>query len=154
MSSMKAETPVIRSTAQNLLLHWADGVPTTTTADDWTKTWLCWVISEYFHQSDQKKKYVFRLILFKNTCVYSFLWIAIHWVCRIDRNRSDKISVHRDAPLNHYTPINSLRPADVIWHLRYWPTSVQVMACCLMASSHYMNHSWFTIKLMLSNTSH
>ena len=33
MSSMKAETPVIRSPAHNLLLHPVDGVPTTTTTD-------------------------------------------------------------------------------------------------------------------------
>ena len=71
----------------------------------WAKTWLCWVILEYFHQSDQKKNYVFQLDSYKNTCVYSFLWIAIHWVCRIDTNRSDKISMHRDAPVNRYTPV-------------------------------------------------
>ena len=81
-----------------------DGEPTTTTAAGWTKTWLWWVISEYFYQSD-KKKYVFWLILLKNTCAYSFMWIAIHWVCHIDTYRSDKITVHRDAPVNLYTLI-------------------------------------------------
>ena len=70
----------------------------------WAKTWLCWVILEYFHQSDQKKNYVFQLVSFKNTCAYRFLWIALHWVCRIDTNRSNKISMHRDAPVNRYTP--------------------------------------------------
>ena len=70
----------------------------------WAKTCLCWVILEYFHQSDQKKNYVIQLVSFKNTCAYSFLWIAIHWVCRIDTNRSDKISLHRDAPVNRYIP--------------------------------------------------
>ena len=74
----------------------------------WAKTWLCWVILEYFHQSDQKN-YVFQLVSFKNTCVYSFLWIAIHWVCHIDTNHSDKISMHRDAPVNRYTPIPNYR---------------------------------------------
>ena len=32
------------------------------------------------------------------------MWIAIHWVCCIDTNRRDKISMHRDAPVNRYTP--------------------------------------------------
>ena len=70
----------------------------------WAKTWFCWVILEYFHLI--RKKYVFQLVSFKNTSVYSFLWIAIHWVCRNDTNRSDKISMHCDALVNRIvTPL-------------------------------------------------
>ena len=47
---------------------------------------------------------MFRLILFNNTCVCSFLWIGIHCVYHIDTNCGNKISVHRDAPVNCYTP--------------------------------------------------
>ena len=35
--------------------------------------------------------------------------------------------------------INSLGPSDAIWWHRSKPTLVQVMACCLMAPSHYLN---------------
>ena len=49
-------------------------------------------------------KRVFWLIVFKNTCAYSFMWIPIYWVCRINMNHRDKISMHHDAPVNHYSP--------------------------------------------------
>ena len=41
--------------------------------------------------------------------------------------------------------IDSLWPKDAIWHLRTWSTLVQVMACCLMAPSHYLNQCWLII---------
>ena len=75
--------------------HWLDG---NMTLPNFSKS-----ISDYFHQPGQKK-YVFWLILFKNSYAYSFMWIAIQWVCRIDTYRSDKILMHRDASVNRYTP--------------------------------------------------
>ena len=41
--------------------------------------------------------------------------------------------------------IYSLRPSDAIWWHRSGSTLAQVMACCLMAPSHYLNQSWLTI---------
>ena len=38
-----------------------------------------------------RKKYVFLFTLFKNTCAYNYMWIAIQWVCRIDMYHSNKI---------------------------------------------------------------
>ena len=35
--------------------------------------------------------------------------------------------------------VNSLWPSDTIWHHITWSTLVQVMSCCLMATSHYQN---------------
>ena len=32
-----------------------------------------------------------------------------------------------------------------IWHNRTWSTLVLVMACCLMAPSHYLNQCWLII---------
>ena len=44
MSSMKAETPVIRSPAHNLLLQWTGGWSTYYyNCRCWAKTWLCWL---------------------------------------------------------------------------------------------------------------
>ena len=38
--------------------------------------------------------------------------------------------------------INSLWPSDAIWQHLYGSTLAQVMACCLMAPSHYLNQCW------------
>ena len=102
MSSMKAETPVIRSPAHNLLLQWMEYLLLQLPMLSQDVTLLSYI--RVFPSIWSEKKYVFQLVSFKNTCVYSFLWIAIHWVRRIDTNRSDKISMHRDAPVNRYTP--------------------------------------------------
>ena len=44
---------------------------------------------------------------------------------------------------------NSLRPCDAIWWKRTGSTLVQVMACCLMEPSHYMNQCWLIISKVL-----
>ena len=41
--------------------------------------------------------------------------------------------------------VNSLWFSDATWGHRTWSTLVQVMACCLMATSHYLNQYWPTI---------
>ena len=38
--------------------------------------------------------------------------------------------------------VNSLWPIDVIWRQGTRTTLAQVMACCLMAPSHYLNQCW------------
>ena len=38
--------------------------------------------------------------------------------------------------------VNSLCPSDAIWWHQFWSTLAQVMACCLMARSHYLNQFW------------
>ena len=35
--------------------------------------------------------------------------------------------------------------SDAIWHQRSCSALVQVMACCLMSPSHYLNQCWLTI---------
>ena len=40
---------------------------------------------------------------------------------------------------------NSLWSNDAIWHHRTWSVLVQVMACCLLATSHYLNQYWLII---------
>ena len=41
--------------------------------------------------------------------------------------------------------VNSLWPSDTIWRQRSGSTLAQVMACCLMAPSHYLNQCWLII---------
>ena len=45
--------------------------------------------------------------------------------------------------------VNSLCPGDAIWRHKSGPTLDQVMACCLMAPSHYLNQCWLIIKGVL-----
>ena len=39
--------------------------------------------------------------------------------------------------------------SDVTWRHRYWSTLAQVMACCLMARSHYLSQCWLLISEVL-----
>ena len=48
---------------------------------------------------------------------------------------------------------NSLGPSDVIWRCRSWSTLVQAMACCLTATSHYLNQCWLIISKVLWHSS-
>ena len=41
--------------------------------------------------------------------------------------------------------VNSLWPSDAIWWHRSGSTLAQVMPCCLMAPSHYLNQCWLII---------
>ena len=41
--------------------------------------------------------------------------------------------------------VKSLRPSDAIWRHRFGSTLAQVMACCLMAPSHYLNQCWLIV---------
>ena len=43
--------------------------------------------------------------------------------------------------------INSFWPCDAIWRHRSGLTLSQVMACCLMAPSHYLNQCWLNISV-------
>ena len=49
--------------------------------------------------------------------------------------------------------INPLRPNDAIWWHRFGSTLAQVMACCLMAPSHYLNECWLIICKIQSHSS-
>ena len=44
------------------------------------------------------------------------------------------------------TAFNFLGPSDAIWRQRSGSTLAQVMACCLMAPSHYLNQCWLIIR--------
>ena len=46
--------------------------------------------------------------------------------------------------LSHFSArsVNSLNPGKAMWCHGTWSTLVQVMACCLIALSHYMNQGW------------
>ena len=48
-----------------------------------------------------------------------------------------------------FSKINSLWPCDAIRWNRLWSALAQVMACCLMARSHYLNQCWVIISEVL-----
>ena len=47
--------------------------------------------------------------------------------------------------LNLGSLMNSFSPSDAIWQQGSRSTLVQIMASCLMASSHYLNQCWLII---------
>ena len=47
-------------------------------------------------------------------------------------------------------PFQLMVPSYVIWWHKSGSTLAQVMACCLMAPSHYLNQCWLTISNLLS----
>ena len=49
--------------------------------------------------------------------------------------------------------VNSLWLSDTIWWQRSGSTLAQVMACCLMAPSHYLNQYWLIISKALWSSS-
>ena len=49
------------------------------------------------------------------------------------------------------TIFDSLWPGDTIWWYRRGSTLAQVMACCLMAPSYYLNQRWLIINRVLWN---
>ena len=56
--------------------------------------------------------------------------------------------------------VRGVWPSDAIWRNRTAPTLVQVMTCCLMALSHYLNQcwlimskgTWYSLKGIISKT--
>ena len=50
-------------------------------------------------------------------------------------------------------PFNWLGTSDAIWWHKSGSTLAQVMACCLTASSHYLNQCWFLIGEILWHSS-
>ena len=65
MSSMKTETPVIRSLAHNLLLQWMEYLLLQLPMLSQDVTLLSYI--RVFPSIWSEKKYVFQLVLFKNT---------------------------------------------------------------------------------------
>ena len=49
------------------------------------------------------------------------------------------------------SPLNSLWPSGTIWCWRSGSTLAQVMACCLMATSHYLSQCWLIISEVLQH---
>ena len=53
--------------------------------------------------------------------------------------------LEENSPYPYHKVINSLGPSNAIWWHRSGSTWAQVMACCLMAPSHYLNQCWLII---------
>ena len=67
------------------------------------------------------------------------------WIVRVMMwhfNLTDIVFLYTIIPLNWFWTINTLWPSNAIWH-KSGSTLAQVMACCLTATSHYLNQCWF-----------
>ena len=74
-------------------------------------------------------------VLYQYSCT---LWIPEEIVYCISVVRSREIWQSSPA-------LDSLWPSDTIWRHKSGSTLAQVMACCLMAPSHYLNQCWLII---------
>ena len=77
-------------------------------------------------------------------------WLGM-WVFGGIHLRGISQEAHEHDPLHlleDYT-FNSLGPSDAIWPQISGSTLAQVMACCLMAPSHYLNQCWLMISEVL-----
>ena len=89
----------------------------------------------------QKRNYNMQLWA-SNWLSHIFLWlqnISVHYKLIVFISRKCKCSKQNK------NSINPLRPSDAIWRKRSGSTLAQVMVCCLMAPSHYLNQCWLII---------
>ena len=76
-----------------------------------------------------------------------YVWVAlIMMIFQLKRASQSKIAI------NISEEVNSLPLSDAIRYwttlsdaIRYWTTMAQIMTCCLMAPSHYLNQLWLGI---------
>ena len=76
----------------------------------------------------------------------SWVWGVSCWYMysRKIRRNENAINALKQKVLDMHTHwhVNSLWHSDAIWQLRSGSTLVQLMVCCLMAPSHYLNQCW------------
>ena len=88
----------------------------------------------------------------KSSLIQVIVW---HWKrCRaVTWTNNDKVPWYDACNITRPPWVNSLRPNNPIWWHRSGSTLAQVMACCLMAPSHYLNQSWLIISKVLWHSS-
>ena len=64
------------------------------------------------------------------SCICSSMYISLRWGAEL------------------FITSNSLWPSDIIWMHRTGAKWVQLMACCLMAPSHYLDQYWLINKVL------
>ena len=64
------------------------------------------------------------------------------WVKELDQHYRSCCLIYDETNVDDWTKIHSLWLNDTIWQHSSWSTLVQVMACCLMVPSHYLNQCW------------
>ena len=94
-------------------------------------------------------------------------WIIVNWTFGdrlqwnfdkntnffIHKNASENIVCKMVSILSRGRWVNSLWPSDAIRWQGTESTLAQVMACCLMAPSHYLNQCWLIISKVLWHSS-
>ena len=77
--------------------------------------------------------------------LYRISYFMIYTLCK---------TFHLFETIHHLRRFNPLWPSDSIWQHRFGSTLVQVMACCLMAPSHYLNQCWPVINKVFWHSPH
>ena len=108
----------------------------------WRKHGMLWVI--WHHASPQKWQSALSIKLYA-----SFLYTELvkhngystKLMCTVAHYTSFAQSACLAALCCDFS-VNLFWPSDAIWRQRSGSTLAQVMACCLMAPSHYLNQCW------------
>ena len=82
----------------------------------------------------------------KSNCMFNDLLIANEWYACIARNKKKSRLLLLWYLMLRTFEFNSLWHNEVMWRYRTGPTLAQVMACCLMTPSHYLNQCWLIIR--------
>ena len=124
-------------------------------------TWMAWIAIKHrcLAISISFNPFLSRTL----SCVYSIItckrWIpdtvenSEYWIwiyilqCHVCEGRcsAEMLSYGNRNPHYKLDIFNSLWPNDAIWRQGSRSTLVHVMACCLMAASHYLNQCWLII---------
>ena len=121
----------------------------------WQSCWNCMCSLSEYSQNGHSYRYI---LLQTRTQImtineYSQNWHSYRYILLQTRTHIMRINQHNCAKgwpfglcpnvwikcMLGNTFLNSLWPSDAIWRQGSMSTLVQVMACCLMAPSHYLN---------------
>ena len=95
------------------------------------------------HTLTQTKRYPFEKFLWNFILIMHTFQVSVSWYSKVSLLIWCRL-------LKHFVNfVNSLWPSDVIWWHGSRSALAQVMACCLKAPSHYLNHCWLMISGVL-----
>ena len=99
---------------------------------------ICELFREMIPKDIESAVYLFQ---YMHVCGKNVISIQIHCLVEILKKG---IYASVDIRKSHFS-FNSLWPSNHIYYCRHWPTLVLVIACCHLASSHYLNQWWVII---------
>ena len=147
MKSSKALSDILCShkSAKGVDKHWSRPPQCFyfTDSSDSSATPVFYCVTLYWLRTNVERKAWYIALLAKSSIKLHFImeqWLRCEWcmwgLLKLLEEKDDTKLLES---------FNSFWPSDTIWWKRYGATLSHVMACCLMAPSHYLNQCWLTI---------